>query len=76
MDLALFPMLQSDIYWSGTKFDSIFAWDFHFSEGNQGANGKGSSTFFTWAVHSGNVGASTGCGVAVWIRLDGVNRGN
>lgn len=55
-DLALFPTLGDDYYWSGTQGESIYVWDFLFFKGLQliaitpGADNS-------WAVHAGNVGA-------------------
>ena len=34
-DLALFPTLQSTIYWSGTEYNSFGAWEFDFGFGEQ-----------------------------------------
>jgi hypothetical protein len=48
----------ASLYWSGTEFapNTSNAWLFSFGSGSQGANGK-SSSFFAWAVHSGDVSA-------------------
>jgi len=55
-DLDLFPALQSHLYWSGTEYSSPAAWIFVFGTGAMTAGGQGIS-LYTWAVHSGNVGA-------------------
>ena len=59
----LFPTLESGGYWSGTEFDSFRAWDFEFFFGSQGFDPK-SSSFDSWAVHSGNV---VPVPAAVWL---------
>ena len=63
-DLALFPTLQSDWYWSGTEFDSIDAWDFSFFNGEQYSGLKRFSYNYSWAVHAGNV---VPVPAAVWL---------
>jgi len=55
-DLALFPSLLSDFYWSGTEFYSGIALVFGFGSGFQ-RNDSENSIHYSWAVHSGNVGA-------------------
>ena len=61
---GVFNNVQSFFYWSGTEFapNPVNAWDFHFSHpflvGNQDAIFKGNN-MFAWAVHSGDVGASS-----------------
>lgn len=59
-DLALFSNVQSFSYWSGTEFapSPIDAWNFFFNLGGQGRGSKNTS-LFAWAVHSGDVGASS-----------------
>ena len=64
-DLALFPALQSGVYWSGTEFDSSDAWAFNFNFGNQ-FNGFQRDDNYSWAVHAGNVGAVP-VPAAVWL---------
>ena len=64
-DLALFPTLQSGVYWSGTEFDSNFAWDFDFNNPSQGLVIKDFNRY-SWAVHAGNVGAVP-VPAAVWL---------
>jgi hypothetical protein len=64
-DLALFPSLQSDSYWSGTEFGSGVAWVFDFGGGGQGVSVQGSGGY-SWAVHAGNVGAVP-VPAAVWL---------
>ena len=63
-DLALFPTLQSDVYWSGTEFNSSLAWDFVFGNGSQFNVNKVSGAFYSWAVHPGNV---VPVPAAVWL---------
>jgi hypothetical protein len=67
-DLALFPTLQSDGYWSGTEFDSFNAWHFNFTNGSQNAIAKGNlaevNLDYSWAVHAGNV---VPVPAAVWL---------
>lgn len=60
-DLALFSNIQSNPYWSGTEYapDPSDAWVFFFNNGNQRAGLKDSGNLFAWAVHSGDVGASS-----------------
>jgi len=53
-DLALFPSLQSDVYWSGTEFDSFQAWKYTFAFGRDFFDFQGFNSY-TWAVHDGNV---------------------
>jgi hypothetical protein len=66
-DLALFPTLLSNIYWSGTEKGSNDAWVFHFDFGTQ-TNGLKSANFNSWAVHAGDVGASiVPLPAAVWL---------
>ena len=62
-DLALFPTLQSVPYWSGTEFDSSFAWGFDFDSGAWGTGGK-DVNYYSWAVHAGNV---VPVPAAVWL---------
>ena len=70
-DLALFPSLQSDNYWSGTEsFSGNSAWSFNFNGGSQGNAGQ-ASTFNTWAVHEGNVGVIP-VPAAVWLFCSGL----
>jgi hypothetical protein len=54
-DLALFPTLQSGVYWSGTEFTSFNAWTFLFNLGLQDPFGLKGFILYSWAVHSGNV---------------------
>lgn len=65
-DLALFPTLQSVVYWSGTQSVSVpnEAWWYAFLLGNQGAGFE--VNVYTWAVHAGNVGAVP-VPAAVWL---------
>jgi len=56
LDLSLFPMLVSDIYWSGTEFSTDKARGFDFYTGLQGYSDKVFNRF-SWAVHPGSVGA-------------------
>ncbi|MGB5298098.1 MAG: VPLPA-CTERM sorting domain-containing protein [Thiogranum sp.] len=54
-DLALFPTLQSSVYWSGTESPrSDGAWGFVFEQGWSGVGDK-VDDFYSWAVHAGNV---------------------
>ena len=66
-DLDLFPTLQPSIYWPGTDFDSVNAWGFHFFGGFQDFGFKGDGNgVYSWAVHSGDVGAVP-VPAAVWL---------
>jgi hypothetical protein len=65
--LALFPTLQSIGYWSGTGFNSIGAWNFHFFNGLQGGVSK-DFVNDSWAVHAGNVPVPA----AVWLFASGL----
>jgi len=53
---GLFTNLQSYVYWSGTEYGPLpsNAWDFNFSNGNQGAGYKRGG-FNAWAVRPGDV---------------------
>ena len=64
-DLALFPTLVSNLYWSGTEFDSVSAWFFFFNAGFQGDDDK-RGHHVSWAVHAGNVSAVP-VPAAVWL---------
>ncbi len=57
---VLFSNVQSRLYWSGTEFapNPDFAWAFLFNRGGQRADFR-SNDWFAWAVHSGDVGASS-----------------
>lgn len=57
-DLALFSNVQSNRYWSGTEFDASRAWDLDFNGGRQSRLNQ-NGDLFAWAVHSGDVGASS-----------------
>jgi hypothetical protein len=63
-DLALFPSLQSNGYWSGTDFGPDFAWLFYFDDGSLDAGGFKFSIYYSWAVHAGNV---VPVPAAVWL---------
>lgn len=65
INTANFSNVKPSFYWSGSAINSIDAWNFFFSHGTQGGSGKGSS-FYTWAVHSGDVGAVP-VPAAVWL---------
>lgn len=69
-DLALFPSLQSDRYWTGTAYDPTNAWGFGFrgggGTGNRTSVHDQTSELLTWAVHPGNVGAVP-VPAAVWL---------
>jgi len=56
-DLALFPTLKSQGYWSGTEFDSSFAWKLIFHSGELSLDGTGEVNYgvHNWAVHAGNI---------------------
>lgn len=63
-NLALFPTLRNDDYWSGTVYERNhndgldFVWIF-FNGGFPDFGGQPEpSGFYTWAVHDGNVGES------------------
>jgi hypothetical protein len=58
-DLALFPTLRDDTYWSGTGDQGVeysFYFDFYFGAQAQAGDGN---DMFTWAVHDGNVGGAS-----------------
>jgi Protein of unknown function (DUF1566) len=54
-----FSNLQSSIYWSATEYapNTNYAWPFTFYDGEQ-INGNKAHSFYAWAVHAGDVGAS------------------
>jgi hypothetical protein len=54
-----FSNVQSNFYWSTTEYapSTSYAWYFHFGYGDQEYNGKAFS-YFAWAVHAGDVGAT------------------
>jgi hypothetical protein len=54
-----FSNVQAFLYWSVTEYapDTSYAWLFYFSNGYQ-YNSNKSDGYYTWAVHSGDVGAS------------------
>jgi hypothetical protein len=54
-----FSNVQSDFYWSATEYalDTNRAWVFHFGGGLQDISRK-TDSFYVWAVHSGDVGAT------------------
>jgi len=54
-DLALFPGLQSDYYWSGTQYSASFAWIFGFNDGTNDVGNLPGNTYYTWAVYDGNI---------------------
>ena len=55
------------LYWSGTEFDSDFAWSFRFGGGDQSGGGlKGLSGHYGWAVRAGDVSAVP-VPAAVWL---------
>lgn len=56
-DLAMFPTLQSNLYWSGTESSSNLAWMFIFGNGLQ-ENHSQSHSHITWAVHPGDIAAT------------------
>ena len=66
-NFALFTNVQSSFYWSGAEYapDPGSAWGFVFHSGFHGASGKGSN-FFAWAVHDGDVGASSVQEPGIW----------
>ncbi len=54
---GVFTNVQPNDYWSVTEFAIPFsAWNFNFNNGNRSVDGM-NFNFFTWAVHSGDVGA-------------------
>jgi len=53
-DLALFPDLRFDLYWSGTEADSTYAWAFNFGYGDQRVVNKG-VVLWVWPVRDGDV---------------------
>lgn len=59
-DLALFSNIQPNGYWSGTEHAPfpVLAWNFNFNRGNLFWDTK-NSNLFAWAVHSGDVDASS-----------------
>jgi hypothetical protein len=64
-----FSNVQSDVYWSATEFAPVtsYAWLFDTNYGGQYYSYKPNS-FYAWAVHSGDVGASTvPVPAAVWL---------
>ena len=71
-DLALFPNLQADFYWSSTEVapNSLFAYGFNFINGSQTTSAK-SNSFFAWAVRSGDVSAVP-VPAAVWLMGSGL----
>jgi len=56
-DLALFPQLQSEYYWSGTEFVSGDAWGVDFDNGDVDHGFNEFDEVLSWAVHEGNIGA-------------------
>jgi len=67
-DLALFPTLQSVIYWSGTQQTSSEAWWYAFQIGVNGAGFE--VDIYSWAVHEGNIGPAgpiVPIPAAVWL---------
>ena len=64
----LFSNIQSNIYWSATEYATAAtttAWDFNMSNSLQYFDPK-SSSYFAWAVHSGDVSAVP-VPAAVWL---------
>ncbi len=57
-DLALFPNLQNDFYWSGTEYsgNTGLAWTFYFDDGYQRTRSKDGRNYGL-AVRSGDVAA-------------------
>lgn len=56
-----FSNIQSNYYWSATEYvpaPFYNAWYFNFGHGNQNHNFLKSSTFYAWAVRTGDVGAA------------------
>jgi hypothetical protein len=56
-----FANVQANYYWSATQYatNTSFAWSFNFLLGDQGFYNKTANFYYAWAVHSGDVGAST-----------------
>lgn len=54
-DLALFPALGSNDFWSGTESSFQAAWGYTFGSGGQISYFQGFG-LYSWAVHAGNVG--------------------
>jgi len=52
-----FSNVQSEDYWSGTEFDSVFAWSFDFDFGFQDESDKEFRDIYAWAVRSGDAPA-------------------
>lgn len=65
-DLALFPTLLSNAYWSGTGYDSDTAWIYGFYGGLDDVDSKLREPRYSWAVHAGDVGAVP-VPAAVWL---------
>jgi len=71
LDLALFTTLQAGLYWT-TEFNSFNAWYTSFGSGTNSLQGK-NNIGIAWAVHAGNVGASTvPVPDAVWLFASGL----
>jgi hypothetical protein len=64
VDGVLLTDVQSG-YWSGSEFDSSFAWSFGFGSGFQGVRDKNVNVY-GWAVRSGDVSAVP-VPAAVWL---------
>lgn len=63
----LFTNIQSDFYWSSVDISTNYAWGLYFDGGYQNSNYKPGS-YYAWAVHSGDVGASiVPIPSAVWL---------
>lgn len=72
LDPALFPTLQSFVYWSGTEVNSGFSgWSFNFFDGSQSAMFVINGGHVSWALHDGNVGAVP-LPAAVWLLGSGL----
>lgn len=50
-------VFQSDFYWSGTEFDSEFAWRSFLNRGTQSNVFTKADKFYAWTVHDGDVPA-------------------
>jgi hypothetical protein len=70
-DLALFPTLTTNNFWSSTEKDIDIAWIFDFRFGFQQTSGKDDPFERAWAVHDGNIGAVT-IPAALWLFSSGL----
>lgn len=69
-----FSNVQSDLYWSATEYapDTSHAWRFSTGNGFQYGSNK-TNSFYAWAAHAGDVGASAvPVPAAVWLFSSGL----